>query len=97
MKGRPKFEIKNKFTGYCEAFSFAEKRNFDGELLIDTFYKFEPCDIDNDGIYEIRCCQYTSFFGHSDFVGTAVSFIKYDNVTSTFNVVDAYFELGDIV
>lgn len=40
---------------------------------------------------------YTSFFGHSDFVGTAVSFIKYDNVTSTFNVVDAYFELGDIV
>lgn len=92
-----KFEIKNKFTGYCEAFSFAEKRNFDGELLIDTFYKFEPCDIDNDGIYEIRCCQYTSFFGHSDFVGTAVSFIKYDNVTSTFNVVDAYFELGDIV
>ena len=48
--------------------------------------------LDHDGVYEIKCCQYTSLYGHSDFVGSAVSFLKYDKEKSAFIICDAYFE-----
>lgn len=92
-----KYEIKNKFTDYCEVFSFEEERINKGELALDSFYKFEHCDIENDGVYEIRCCQYASLLDHSDFVGTAVSVIKYDKEKSVFVVTDSCFEAGKFV
>ena len=62
------------------------------ELLLDTFYKFEPYDIDNDGVYEIKVCQYTSLYGHTDFIGTAVSFLKYNKEENSFKICEAFFE-----
>lgn len=43
-------------------------------------------------MYEIRGGQYTSLYGHSDFIGTAVSFLKYDKEKDAFVVCDAFFE-----
>jgi hypothetical protein len=51
-------------------------------------------DIDKDCMYEIKCCQYTWLYNHPDFIGTAVSFLKYDVDTGAFIVCNAYFELG---
>jgi len=62
------------------------------ELMLDTFYKFEPYDIDNDGVYEIKACQYTSLYGHTDFIGTAVSFLKYNKEENLFYICEAFFE-----
>lgn len=53
--------------------------------------------LDHDGVYEIKCCQYTSLYGHSDFVGSAVSFLKYDKEKSAFIICDAYFEAEKIL
>ena len=84
-------EIKNRYTDYCKKIILTDRTDdYYGvwyenngepknlELLLDTFYKFEPYDIDNDGVYEIKVCQYTSLYGHTDFIGTAVSFLKYN-------------------
>lgn len=102
------FKIENKFTGYSEKFSLADRTDeyysnvwYDEnnkpqkrDLILDSFYIFEPYDIDNDGVYEIKCCQYTWLYNHPDFIGTAVSFLKYDVDTGAFIVCDAYFESG---
>lgn len=39
----------------------------------DTFYYLEPMDVDGDGVFELLTGQYTSLFGHSDYIGTAYS------------------------
>ena len=102
-------KIENKYTGYCQKFDLSDRKDeyygfwYDSngepqkwELMVDTFYKFEPCDIDNDGIYEIKICQYTSLIGHADFIGTAISFLKYNESNDSFEVCDAFFEVGKI-
>lgn len=99
------FRIENRFTGYHETFTLSGRdENYYNqvwlqdkiELSVDTFYTFEPYDADHDGVYEIRCCQYTSLYGHSDYIGTAVSFLKYDKEKAAFVVCDAYFETEKI-
>ena len=104
------FEIKNRNTDYCQKFVLSDRKaeyyNFwydsNGEpknlnLSADTFYKFEPCDIDNDGIYEIKICQYTSLYGHTDFIGTAISFLKYNKEKENFEICEAFFEVEKLV
>lgn len=98
-------EIKNRYTDYCKKIILSDRT--DGyynawyenngepknlELMLDTFYKFEPYDIDNDGVYEIKVCQYTSLYGHTDFIGTAVSFLKYNEEENSFEICEAFFE-----
>lgn len=98
-------EIKNRYTDYCKKIILTDRtddyysvwyenngepKNL--ELLLDTFYKFEPYDIDNDGVYEIKVCQYTSLYGHTDFIGKAVSFLKYNKEDNSFKICEAFFE-----
>lgn len=104
------FKIENTYTGYSEKFSLSDRdedyyntawynkngRPKDLGLMLDSFYKFEPYDIDNDGIYEIKCCQYTSLYGHTDFIGTAVSFLKYNKEKDSFDICNAVFEVQKI-
>lgn len=98
-------EIKNRYTDYCKKIILTDRTDdYYGvwyenngepknlELLLDTFYKFEPYDIDNDGVYEIKVCQYTSLYGHTDFIGTAVSFLKYNKEENSFKICEAFFE-----
>jgi len=68
--------------------------DWDGSwLMVDSFYYFNPVDVDNDGIFELVCEQYTSLRGHSDYVGDAKSVLKYNTETQVFEVVFAEFEL----
>lgn len=103
-------EIKNRYTDYCKKIILSDRTDDyysiwyenNGEpknlhLMIDTFYKFEPYDIDNDGAYEIKCCQYTSLYGHSDFIGTAVSFLKYNKEEDSFDIYEAFFEEEKVI
>lgn len=106
LKGN-KLEIYNNITEYRESFTLKNRREAyytnnwydeDGEprnleLLVDSFYEFEPVDIDGDGIYEIKCYQYTSICDHTDYIGTAVTILKYNRKLSQFEVKDAYFEI----
>ena len=32
-------------------------------MMLDTFYKSEPYEIDDDGVYEIESCQYILLYG----------------------------------
>lgn len=104
LKGN-KFKIRNSITGYNETFYFKNKPEkylkglFDEngevikhEILVDSFFEFIPTDTDNDGVYEIVCRQYVSLIGHSDHLGNAKTILKYNNKTSSFEVIDAEFE-----
>lgn len=59
--------------------------------MFDSFYEFKPKDIDNDGVYELICKQYTSLYNHSDYIGTAKSVLKYDKDYNFMRVVDSSF------
>lgn len=106
LPGR-KLRIINEFTGYDEVFEgkwydsneayetwwYDEEGNpQERELMVDSFCEFVPEDVDGDGVYEIKCSQYTSLVGHSDHKGMAVSVLKYNNSKHRFEVVDAHFE-----
>lgn len=94
-------KIQNKYTGYEEVFNYRDVRKtwhgeegctfFGTELLVDSFYRFESVDMDEDGVYEIIGYQYTSLDGHSDYVGSAKTVLKYDKEKSEFVVKDAEF------
>ena len=68
-----------------------EIRN-DCNIMADSFYEFFSVDIDGDYVYEIKCRQYVSLFSHSDFIGWAVTVLKYNNELSCFEIVEASFE-----
>lgn len=98
-----KIIIENKFTNYKATFSLEGRsddyydilydKNFrHAGIMVDTFSKIEPVDIDNDGVYELKCYQYTSLLGHLDYIGTSVSVLKLDKTDKTFKVVKAWFE-----
>ncbi len=98
-----KIIIENKFTNYKGTFSLNGRsddyyemlydENFrDTEIAVDTFSKIEPVDVDNDGVYELKCYQYTSLLGHLDYIGTSVSVLKFDQTDKTFKVIKAWFE-----
>lgn len=100
-------EITNAFTGYTKLIDLSyEKDSYirlgrydnDGNILkhtdisTDTFLTFIPKDIDNDGICEIYCEQYTSHLGHAQHIGHAISILKYNTYIQEFEVIDSWFE-----
>ena len=99
-----RLRVTNRFTSYDTTFSFAfrdagyfshwydENGAPQSVGLVDSFYAFEPIDIENDGVFELCCRQYTSLAGHTDFVGVAVSILRHNGKTGCFDVVDATFE-----
>ncbi len=60
-------------------------------LLYDSFRAFYPEDVDNDGIYELICQQYTSLYGHADYIGDTKAVLKYNQKHRRFEVIDAEF------
>lgn len=54
-----------------------------------SFYRFEPVDTDNDGVYEIVCRQYSSLYSHFYFIGIAQLTLKCSD--SMFEIIDADF------
>lgn len=68
-----------------------EERIDENWILVDSFREFIPEDIDNDGVFEISCLQYTSLLDHSDYIGDCKSILKYDKNTGEFKVSDASF------
>lgn len=104
---RDDFEIvvKNKYTGYNKVFERSFGENYSGiyfdengkvleqsPLWLDSFREFIPEDRDGDGIYEIKAVQYASLYGHTDFIGNAVSILKYNSKTSSFEVIESDWE-----
>lgn len=100
-------EITNTFTGYTQLIdltydkdSYIRLGNYDDDgninkhidISTDTFLTFIPKDIDNDGICEIYCEQYTSHLGHTQHIGHAISILKYNSNIQEFEVIDAWFE-----
>ena len=100
------FLIKNRFTQYSETFILnARSEDYykkwwydengvpinDRGLWVDSFLEFKPVDIDNDGVYEIQTRQYTCLVDHSDFIGEAISVLKYNNKIKAFEVIEAEF------
>ncbi len=99
-----KIIIENKFTNSKETFSLEgrfddhyyktlyDEKFKDTVIELDSFSGIEPVDIDNDGVYELKCRQYTSLLGHLNYIGTSVSVLKFDETDKTFKVVEAWFE-----
>lgn len=87
------FEVKRENEEYFTYWWYDEEGNpKDHELWIDSFNEFEPQDVDGDGVSEIVCRQYTCLNGHADYVGSAISVLKYNSDTKEFYVADASFE-----
>lgn len=101
LKDNYKVEISNAITGYKTEIDYYENPiyyNDDGTvaedrdwLMVDNFREFKPEDIDNDGIYEILCLQYSSLCGHTDYIGDAQSYLKYNSDNKQFEVVKVDF------
>lgn len=70
-----------------------EKDPLDHVWIDETFRRFEPLDVDNDGIYEIVCSQYASLGDYSSCIGYAGVTLKYSTETKQFEIVDANFYL----
>lgn len=96
-------EVKNRITGYNRLFELKESYKTyisnsqeipSGSFSLDSFYGFEPKDVDDDGISEIHCKQYTHILDHADYTGTAHSVLKFNKETQAFEVVDAWYELN---
>ncbi len=96
----------NRYTDYEKHVDVGDKNYVDGfyseegkllketEIYADSFCSFSPLDVDSDGIFEIRANQYMSLYGHSDYIGTAVSILKYRSSTEEFEVIDTEFITG---
>lgn len=87
-------KIKNKFTGYEMNLEYNTNKNNQSitpSILCDSFSSFEPQDIDHDGVFEIRCTQYVSLYGHADYIGDAHSVLKYNQKNKQFEVIEASF------
>lgn len=94
-------EVTNRLTGYRLVFEVNEGwRRYldelgklpDWQIEMDPFCEFVPEDVDDDGISEIVCRQYTSIYSHADYTGTACSVLKFSKDWKTFVVVDAWYE-----
>lgn len=94
-------EVKNRFTDYSFVFGVKDSHKAyiansqempAGNICLDPFYVFEPKDVDDDGICEIVCAQYSSIIGHADYTGTAHSVLKFNTATQLFEVVYAWYE-----
>ncbi|MBP3392066.1 MAG: hypothetical protein J6L76_04685 [Clostridia bacterium] len=98
------FTIRNAQTGYSETFLLEGRADayFEGwydangqiakrELILDSFSKFVPWDVDDDGVCEIICHQYASLIGHADGIGTGKIILKYNTTTASFEIIQADF------
>lgn len=59
--------------------------DYDYVVNFDSFYKFEPKDVDKDGIFEVVCRQYASLGSHVSCVGfteLVLSFDDHDEIIS---------------
>ena len=97
-----KLKVTNSITGYCSVIDISQKytdeffdENGKGllELSIecDSFFEFQPKDLNGDGVYEIECLQYVSLLGHADGVGYAKSILKYSEKKKDFFIVESCF------
>lgn len=96
------FTITNNITGYYEEYRVStdrpDRHDENGkavshrEIMVDSFNMFLPKDIDNDGTCEIYCRQYTSDGSHADYIGDAISVLKYNAEKQKFEIIDAWFE-----
>lgn len=104
LKSDYQLEIRNNFTGYMKTLSLADNNKYSSAyfdengdplrsevVLSDTFREFIPKDIDGDGVYEIACLQYLSIVGHSNYIGDAKCFLKYNTQENKFEIVKAEF------
>lgn len=95
-------EVKNRFTGYKQIFDATVYKEYidgsdrlpKGNINLDPFYVFQPTDIDDDGISEIMCKQYTNILDHADYTGSACSVLKFNQKSQSFEVVKAWFEIN---
>ena len=78
-------------TFYNEDGTVIDEYKDDYSMMVDSFYRFVPEDVDNDGVYEISCLQYTSLWSHADGIGKCKTILKYDNIIGDFVVADAEF------
>ena len=108
LKAPFKLVISNRYTGYETTIDYSENTEYKGTIFdesgkpmselfnragFDSFYTFEPIDIDNDGVFEILCKQYTSLYSHADHIGDAQTIIKYDKAEKDFKIIDTEFIL----
>ncbi len=75
-----------------EVFDDTGKLLYTFELGCDTFFEFEPIDVDGDGVFEIAASQYTYLDGHADGIGNAKTVLKFNTNTQRFDVIDSSFE-----
>lgn len=71
-----------------------EKEKTDHVWFNETFYRFEPQDTDEDGVYEIICSQHASLGDFSSKIGYAQITLKYDTETKQFKIIDSNFTLS---
>lgn len=87
------FEVKRENEEYFTQWWYDEEGNpKDYNLEIDSISDFEPQDTDNDGVSEIVCIQSASLIGQSDYIGDAITVLKYNSEINEFYVSEAYFE-----
>jgi len=81
----------NEFTDifYNQAGEIIDNENI--ELFLDSFYKLDIVDYDNDGIYELKCTQYAYLDVHTNYIGDVVSILKFNNEKESFDVIAAEF------
>lgn len=103
MKDNYELVLINQYTNYETTVDISDKEYLgifyteEGKLIkeigiwVDSFYSFSPIDVDKDGVFEIKVCQYVSLNGHSDGIGTAVSVLKYNSDTQEFEVIENEF------
>lgn len=107
LKNNFKMEIKNTFTGYTAILDFTTNEQYasayfdksgkvkcNDSIWCDSFRKFIPEDVDNDGIFELVCLQYVSLGGHSNYIGDVKSYLKYNVQTNKFEIIQSEFILA---
>lgn len=97
-----KLKVSNTITGYSSTIDISNKyidEYFDENgkgatgdfILCDSFFEFIPEDVDDDGIFEIICLQYTSLNSHPDYIGDAKSILKFNSYIQKFEVIESDF------
>lgn len=71
----------------------AGEHNIDKRFGVDpSFFLFEPEDVDQDGVAEIKTAQYTHLWGRSDGIGNAYCVLKWNCGENKFDIVETGFE-----
>ncbi len=94
-------KVTNSITGYNTIINienpYGYYSNDDGNSIYNEIIGFDcinnvqPRDVDNDGISELICTRYSYLGVHVNFLGDAVTTLKYDKSNGAFKVIDAEF------